>query len=336
MLSKKEIRRRFLLLIRSRYQAKRAKKEYKKKKVRNILIRKLDLKGEVITPKKEPFVLKMPEIFSLINNTNDLLNAVELGRFVAKKRIPLYIKIEHVKKLTPEAIALLIAVISEGDFTKIDITGGAPDDEVIRDMFIKSGFFNYVKSNVGNVANINLLLHQRSNKQVNTAIAKEVCKKGLLHTFGTDDIFEPLYDILIECMSNTHNHADPTKDGVYDWWLYTYFDTDTKITYYSFFDLGIGIFESISVKDYKEVMRKLGISKNVQLISDLYQGKIKSRTLLPERGKGLPQIYSYATNHNIKNLTLITNNVYSNMSTGKNFELEQNFSGTFYYWELHP
>lgn len=336
MPSKKGIKRRSLLLLRSKYQIKRSKKEYKKRKDRNILIRKLGLTGDVITQKKEPFVLKIPENFSLIDNANELLDRIELGRYVAKKRLPIHIQIEHVKRLTPEAIALLIAVISEGDFNKIDITGGVPDDELIRDMFIKSGFFNYVKSNIGNIPNINLLLHQRSNKQVNTAIAKEVCKKGLIHTFGNDDIFEPLYDILIECMSNTHNHADPTKDGVYDWWLYTYFDTSTKITFYSFFDLGIGIFESISVKDYKEVMRKLGISKNIQLVNDLYAGKIKSRTLLPERGKGLPQIYSYAVHPNIKNLTLITNNVFSNMSSNRSFELAQNFSGTFYYWELHP
>ncbi len=335
MLSKKEIKRKQYLQRRSKYQEKRLKKNYKLYKKRNKLIRKLGLRGGGYI-QKEYVGLKMPKKLSFIEYPNEILKAIETGRNYAKKRIPLEIVLNHVKYITTEAVALLIATLSDKDFDKINVRGDAPADDKIREVFIKSGFYNYVKSTIGNTPNINILLHQRSNKKVNTGIAKEVCLKGLKHTLKSDEIFEPLYDILIECMSNTHNHADPTKDGVYDWWLYTYFDEDTNVTFYSFFDFGVGIFESISVKDYKQVMRDLGITHNVQLIEDLYNGKIKSRTHLPERGKGLPQIYSYANNEHIKNLTLITNNVYSNMSSQEHYELEVNFSGTFYYWELHP
>lgn len=336
MLNKKEIKRKRYLLSRSRYQEKRLKKAYKKVKKKNKSLRKLGLSGGTFIQNKEFVPLKMPRRLSFIEHPNELLKAIETGRLLAKKHIPIDIRLGHVKHITTEAIALLIATLSSAEFRKVNVRGDSPENEEIREVFVTSGFYNYVKSTIGNVPNINVLLHQRSNKKVNTAIAKEVCIKGLLHTFKSDEIFEPLYDILIECMSNTHNHADPAEDGVYDWWLYTYFDTNTGVSYYSFFDLGIGIFESISVKDYKQVMRNIGITRNVQLINDLYQGKIKSRTHLPERGKGLPQIHSYANHPNFKNLTLITNNVYSNMSNNKSFELELNFSGTFYYWELHP
>lgn len=335
MINRKEIKRRSRQRARFNYQAKRSKKKYLRQKKRNKLIRRLGLIGDVITQKKTPFFLRMPKKFSLINNPNELFAAIAIGKVAAKKRQSIYIEIEHVTELTQDAIALLIGVISDGDFNKIKISGGLPDEENIRNIFIKSGFLKYVRSNITNVSSINLLLHQRSNKQVNTSIAKEACKRGIKHTFESDDIFQPLYDIIIECMSNTHNHADPTKDGVYDWWLYTFFDEKTSITYYSFFDLGVGIFESISIKDYKELMRSAGITRNIDLIDDLYSGKIKSRTLLPERGKGLPQIYGYAKHPNIKNLILITNNVYSNMSNNSKFELDLDFSGTFYYWELH-
>lgn len=336
MLSKKEIKRRKYLQLRSKYEQKRHKKTYKRIKRKKKLIRKLGLKGQVYRKPHEYLPLKMPKRLSFIQYPNELLAVLALGRESAKKLIPLDIILSHVRYISCEAIALLIATFSDKDFSKVNIRGDSPEDEKIKEIFVNSGFYNYVKSNIQNVPSINILLHQRSNKKVNTSIAKEVCLKGLLHTFKSDTIFEPLYDILIECMSNTHNHADPKEDGVYDWWLYTYFDLDTRITYYSFFDFGIGIFESILVKDYLQAMRDHGVKRNVQLISDLYEGKIKSRTLLPERGKGLPQIYSYSNHPNIKNLTLITNNVYSNMSTDIHFELESNFSGTFYYWELHP
>nr|WP_315423194.1 hypothetical protein [uncultured Pedobacter sp.] len=327
---------RLLQSIRTEYQRKRRTKKYKTRKSRNKLIRKLGLKGEIVTQAKSPIIITLPYEFSMISKTNDLLKIIELAKAAAKKRNPIHFEIEHIKSLTQDAIAVLIGIISDGDFNKINISGGIPAEPIVRELFIKSGFFNYVRSNITTSGNINLLLHQRSNKQVNTAIAKEACTRGILHTFKKLEIFEPLYDILIECMSNTHNHADPKEDGVYDWWLSTHFDDKTNITYYSFFDLGVGIFESISVKDYKEALRNMGLIKNIDLINDLYKGEIKSRTHLPERGKGLPQIHSYAGHPNIKNLTLITNNVSSNMSKNTNFELKFNFSGTFYYWELHP
>jgi hypothetical protein len=335
-MSKKYNRRNTLLLIRSIYQEKRQKVKHKKRKKRNKEQRRTGINAVNFGQAKRFFPIKMPIIFSFIENPNELLKCISNGRYYAKKNIPLEIRLGHVTYITNEAIALLIATLSDHDFDKIEIQGDTPKDLELKKAFINSGFYNYVKSNISNVPDINILLHQRSNKKVNTAIAKEVCIRGLNYTFKSDEIFDPLYDIIIECMSNTHNHADPNKDGAYDWWIYTYFDMNNSVSYYCFFDFGIGIFESILVKDYKEVMRSLGFTKNVDLIKDLYSGKIASRTLLPERGKGLPQIHSYSSHPNIKNLTLITNNVYSNMSNDIHYELELNFSGTFYYWELHP
>lgn len=162
------------------------------------------------------------------------------------------------------------------------------------------------------------------------------CKKaslvGIKYTFKSLKPYEPLYDILIECMSNTNNHASPDNDGKCNWWLYVYNEPGTNITSYSFLDLGVGIFKSAVVQNYiKQLFKGSTIYKNINLVEELLNGKIQSRIDEDKeiRGKGIPQIVSYAKLETFKEFYLITNDVKINIKTGVKIQLDFNLSGTF-------
>jgi hypothetical protein len=169
---------------------------------------------------------------------------------------------------------------------------------------------------------------------VEPKIAKDACLIGLKHSLDSDEIFDPMYDILIEIMQNTNNHAGQTR-GQYDWWLHIYNDPTTKISKYTFLDLGVGIFDSIPALNFKNTITKaVGFTNNTNLVKPLFNGEIKSRTAKPERGKGIPQVYESSKHESFNKFIMISNDVYVDMKNLNTKKLNNNFSGTLFYWEL--
>ncbi len=203
--------------------------------------------------------LKAPNDFSLISKTESVLDYFNLAEKTINSRNQIIFDISDISNLTPDAIALLIAKINQRQFHKgIRIIGNAPKNEQLKNIFVQSGFYHYVNSKAPEINNkTNLLLHKKTNHKVEPAIAKQACLIGVRHTFGNDEIYEPLYDVLIEAMQNTNNHAGLDKKGIYDWWLYVFNDPKSKITSYSFLDLGVGIFESLPVKNWRRILLQM-------------------------------------------------------------------------------
>jgi len=78
----------------------------------------------------------------------------------------------------------------------------------------------------------------------------------------------------------------------------------------------------------------VGLTSNTDLVEPLFKGKIKSRTGKPERGKGIPQVYDSSKNKAFKEFYLISNDVKVDMKNMNIKKLNNNFSGTLFYWEL--
>lgn len=57
------------------------------------------------------------------------------------------------------------------------------------------------------------MFHQESNYQVQSDIAKNACILGTKHVFGSNKPFPDLYEMLIEAMSNTNNHASNNSNA---------------------------------------------------------------------------------------------------------------------------
>ena len=204
---------------------------------------------------------------------------------------------------------------------------------------MESGFYDFVKTTgfVKPTSGNQLLIHKITNNRVEPDIAKNACLHGLRHTFKNEEIFEPLYDILIEVMQNTNNHAGETR-GKYDWWLNVYNHPDSSITSYTFLDLGSGIFESLPVRSFKKDFFELFGWKsdfNLELVPKLFAGEIKSRTAKPERGKGIPQVFGCSQDGTFKKFILISNDIYADLKNKSYKLINTQFDGTMYYWEIN-
>ena len=286
---------------------------------------------------KPPIIpIKSPNDFSLINNTDATINYFNQAYDELKKGNRILFDISHIETITTDAIAVQIAKIKDEKFHfKNGIIGNAPNDESLKKLFVQSGFYDYVHIRGPKPNNDKkLLIHEITNNKVEPDIAKEACLLGLRHTFKNENIFEPLYDILIEVMQNTNNHAGNER-GVYDWWLHVYNHPDSSKTSYTFLDLGVGIFESLPVRTFKrDVLELLGLTSNVDLVPKLFAGEIKSSTARPERGKGVPQVFECSQHSTFVKFILISNDIYADLKNQEYKLINTPFQGTLYYWEI--
>lgn len=278
-----------------------------------------------------------PSNFSLIYNTEDTLEYFKKAHKELKNGNRILFDISGITTLTTDAIAVQIAKIKDQSFHfNSGILGNAPNNENLKKLFFQSGFYEYVNTRgTKPINNKKLLIHEITNNKVEPDKAKDAYLLGLRHTFQNEDIFEPLYNILIEIMQNTNNHAGATR-GKYDWWLHVYNHPDSAKTSYTFLDLGVGIFESLPVQSFKrDFLELLGLKSNLDLVPQLFAGEIKSRTSRPERGKGIPQVYECSQHEYFEKFILISNDIYADLKTNENRLIKNHFNGTLFYWELN-
>jgi len=323
-----------------KYSLKRSKKRSRnriKRKDKIYIPNQSYLPEEKIKVKKPIINIKAPKTFSLIENTEEVLSYLQAAKRALNDGNSVCFDISEIQVLTTDAIALLIAHIKAENFhQRRGIMGNSPNDQKLNELFLQSGFYQYVTSNNSSaVIKDTTLIHKITNNKVEPSIAKDACLFGLKHAFGNEEIFDPIYDIIVEIMQNTNNHAGDER-GKYDWWIHIYNDPITKTSKYTFLDLGVGIFDSLPARSFKEktFKEKLGFSDNTNLIKPLFNGEIKSRTGKPERGKGIPQVYDSSKHPSFSKFILITNDVFVNLKTLESKILHQNFSGTLFYWEL--
>ena len=329
-------RRRFLAQV--KYSAKRHTPRWKNRKKSKQLFRQNKQLKKRRQLKKPYLVHKAPTIFSLTRNTNEVLKYFTEAEKFMKDEENLIFDISDVTELTPDTIALLVASVKDPDFChESEVRGNEPKDPYLKKLFSESGFYEHVnaygfkKSREGN------LLHKEVSRVVVTEIAKEASLTGIKNVFDNNKPYEPLYNTIIECMSNTNNHANLKHQGQCNWWLYVYNDPNSKSTSYSFLDLGVGIFRSTVMENYiKNLAKNTGLYKNINLVDDLLKGKIQSRILIDKeiRGKGIPEIVKHSKLKHFKSFYLITNDVKIDLKTGEKTQLDFSLHGTFWYWEL--
>lgn len=280
-------------------------------------------------------VVRAPLDFSLINEHKAVLKFFDRIRILLRKRREVLLDFSLIRSVTPDAIALLLAKISDPKFHKhIRIYGNKPKNPLLDEIFFESGFYKIVGIDTREPSKG--VIHTKKNIRVDRGIAVEARKLTSMKTFGCDKPLRPLYRTLIECMANTKKHAKGENIHDETWWLAVYHNSATKTTNFSFIDTGVGIFRSARVKKITKLAVQLGITSNTQILIDILQGKIESSTGLPYRGKGLPKIYSDFSKNHLHNLYIISNNVFANFGAGIFVELKIPLNGTFLYWEIMP
>lgn len=323
--------------IRNNYQKKRRTKNWIKNKLNNVQLRYVNLQKQIENSKKTIINYPSPQNFSFINNTNEVLTYFNDVRDYIKLKESVNLDISDITELTPETITLLMAKLSEKESRKVVLHGNAPKDPILKKMFVESGIYNFVNSRGRKqVSQKNKLWKHSTNNEVRgemTAEAIKACKE-LFKQKGINYDTDSLYNLLVEAMSNTMNHADGKISNL-DWWLYYYLDEENNTLKFSFIDLGIGIFKSASFDTYKSYMKHL-YKGNLLLVKPFLEGKIISsrKTDKEISGKGVQQIIDCAKLHEFKKFIIISNDVKIDVKSQEGEEISDNFEGTFIYFEI--
>jgi hypothetical protein len=330
---------------RERAEIKKRSRFRKRKRNKRLLQRKADINIRRAIKQKPSISQTAPSNFSLIDNTDEVVAYINNCKKLLHEKEKVTIDIANIQTLTSDAIALLVACADDPHFRGKygELSGNAPKDIKLLTLFMESGFYKFVRAHrfmkTAQKERDNLL-HKESNFKVQPDIAREACLHGTQHLFNNKEpinkeLISCLYEMIIEAMSNTNNHANKDKEGGTKWWLYAYNDPEGK-TCYSFVDLGVGIFESLPVKIYKKIAMKFGFSHNADLVNDLLEGKIKSSKREDNniRGKGIPQIANNSQKDIFKRAFIISNDVKIDLKSRRTEKLSNDFHGTLLYWEL--
>lgn len=275
---------------------------------------------------------------NLIKRPDNVLSLFNRAYELYKQNKNVHFDLTKCVEFSPESIAVLAAYISTDAFTNgMASRGDLPKNSFVKRLIKESGFFDYVRM-VGGSQPVtkSKMLHKLTNNKVETDEVKEVCLfvKDKVEADYVDDM-EPLYDVLVEAMQNTNNHASPKGKGLYDWWLTRFVDRETNIIHYTFLDVGVGVYNSLPVQDFlRKVRTQLNLTSNIDLVDRLVNGEIKSSTGRPERGKGIPQIFDLSKDELFKDFYMLSNDVLVDAKTMKKTKLNQEFYGTLYYFTI--
>lgn len=327
--------------IRKRYQEKRLGKTYEIRRLKRLQSWKNSPQYNSENRYKSYDVhnLVAPNNFSLIENTDNILSYIKTARKVLRGKNSVKIDISQIKRLTPDIIPFLISHLRDQNFNQfMPIHGNAPENEIFKKIFTESGFYKYVQSKSKFQTSKLNIMHNESNFKVKPDIAGTAVELILEGRKYDEAYIEPIYNIFIELMSNTHHHADLKEYGTSKWWLYVYVDEENKKTSISFLDLGVGIFKSLIVRSYlKRIGQTLKLVNNSLLVQDILSGKIQSRIEIDKeiRGKGIPQIVEYAKYGCFESFYLITNNMKIDLKNGTYIKLNEELKGTFYFIQIN-
>jgi hypothetical protein len=216
------------------------------------------------------------------------------------------------------------------------IRGTSPKKEPARTMFDASGFLDYVRAPAKALSNAkeDQFVHIKKGDLVDTQAAGDVAtfvreKLGLSKRDTSG-----MYKILIECMTNTRDHAyDESLERPASWWMIAFYQPESEIVYFSFLDTGAGIPRTVR-KRWRENLTPDILRSDSKMIISALRGELRSRTEQAHRGKGLPQIYSVATSHQVSSLSILSRRARVECRTLDSQDNKMEFHGTLYTWAI--
>ena len=278
-----------------------------------------------------------PSDFSLIREPEAVLDHfASIKKKTGPNRI-INSDLSNIHEFSTDALVALIALANNPQFTRgAIINGRSPNDPRLADKFRDSGIYGTARIRFadGAIRPAHGTIFRITDTQVLGTVAKNLINFATTRIFGAPQKMKGVYTTMIECMNNTFNHADPIEHEHKVWWATVYCDTERRIAFFNFLDTGVGILESINIKLSESLLRMVGIRNNADLMRDVLEGKIGSRTRLHYRGNGLPEIIKRFKMEQFSRLIIISNNVYADLEKDEYRVLAKPLDGTFFHWEI--
>lgn len=324
-MTKKERERKY-----KRYNKRKVRKSYKSKKRQKIIKKNLHCSKK--NRQKEELVTS-PKILSLLSNPDGTIDFLQKVHNLIHGRKRIKINLDEVSELTPDAILYLLLLFKEADELHVAMRGSPPKNSEMHDIFIHSGFYDYVKSGLNKDAlknNPNILMVQSGTK-VEPTIATTVKNFVARQKPNADKkMISSIYSILIESMENTNDHASE-KQGEKAWWIMALNDKKNNVIHFAFVDDGLGIAKTVRTNFFEKILPWYDDS---YLLEQAANGEYKrSKTNLENRGKGLPQIKGFANSGKIRNLVFMSNKGYYCADNGNRKTIKE-LKGSVIAWDF--
>lgn len=238
------------------------------------------------------------------------------------------IGVEH---LTIDAVMYTLAILR--NFKYCGFKGTFPKNLKARSVLRESGFLNYVQTYNGEA-----FLPDTNQIQIRTGYEVDSKMAQEIRNFASKDLPKEqrtshLYEMLIELMANTKNHAYDKDEILWDKSWYIYAKKENEKVSFTFLDTGDGIPSTVH-KNYFERAKDLIVNSEVSYIVSALVGEVaRSQTKQGNRGNGLPEIYNLNKVGKITKLSIISGKGYY-ISGEAEDNLSESFDGTIVYWEI--
>jgi hypothetical protein len=287
---------------------------------------------------KREIVLTPEADFTVDTNIDGVISFLRnLKKCKKRKHLLNIIKLdlEQITKIDIVSICMLLSVVEELSFYRIEVSGNIPKNKVCEEMFIDSGFLAHMKSLTGNTFQIpqnrNLIIKSGKDQTHNEEIG-ECIKNAMEFLTGKKRHYQPVYSIIMEINGNSVEHAYERNKH---WLLGINFDKFEKKVIFTFADNGFGILKTLNRKFGRRFFEAASLKDNGDILNNAFQKKYGSRhDEQINRNKGLPLLKKIQNQGKIKNLKVITNNVLLQLQNESYILLNKEFSGTYYYWEM--
>lgn len=307
--------------------------------------------------------INVPILFSLIGNVGPVCAFFAKLDNCFKSGKGVLVDLSRTKELHASACVVLRFYHMKFLKAQVRFQGVLPKEDKVLEEFIETGYF-HVEGELDKGANEYFLFND-SNKiytSLSDCVDSEQMAKLIANAsslvWGEERRCLGLMTCLLELMNNTVDHASGSEARSVtnqEKWLVCFNRLPDKSGIsICFVDLGVGVFESLSLKDsllewrgkankWKDWSSKLmafkGINMpkdNAHILREILSGRFHA-TCIGEnhRGMGLRGIGSAMNDRNsISNLCIITNDVYANVRDQEYVLTSAKFCGTFVYMEL--
>jgi hypothetical protein len=286
--------------------------------------------------KSRPIELFAPENFSLIHNTDEMLNFLQDIADALEQGFQPALNMRDVQSLGPDAIAVLNSTIETlVEKHQIEISGSEPTNPALADTLRRSGFYEHVRPprGVKKLADRGIVAHIQESV-VDTPMIEQLIHFATTILYGQPRDHTPTYSAIGELMQNTFDHAAGALHGRERWWASVFYDQQNDVVHFTFLDNGVGILKSRSVRLLDNVRAAMSLTADTELLKQIFEGKLASVTRIRWRGKGLPGIYERVARSQLTEMTVITNRVKGDLDRGNFTTLANEFEGTLYHWEM--
>jgi len=297
-------------------------------------------------PVKYSRTVLAPEHFCIKENPERVIAFINKLNEHLTRRKSCYIDLSAVKQLSPDAVVVLLSILSQFKRRRVLFNGNFPNDQEVKRQLIGLGFLENLYDAPG------IIRYDTSTRDVIRKhgkvplgkLAKDLILQSTKNIWKEPKRCQGVYRILMELMQNTHSHAKIGQEGVENWWISKNYDESNNTESFSFVDYGVGVFNSLEHKRpgtkffgaLDRIRRSITEPSNNKVLQLILEGELhRTSTGHYYRGKGLPGIKTAMERNQISNLYIITNDVYANVAAKIFVPLHNSFSGTFIYWELN-